>query len=130
MEWIGAVVLDERVDDVWWWWSGVRGYRLSRGWCVLLGQFVTFNAGHVHPHLLAAITGINPLWHLLHVHSYGLGMLCLFVTDTEPLCCVMCCVQVCEEPNAMAVASCSSDGQPSLRYVLLKGVWGRDPPTQ
>jgi pyridoxine/pyridoxamine 5'-phosphate oxidase len=29
--------------------------------------------------------------------------------------------QVCEEPNAMAVASCSSNGQPSLRYVLLKG---------
>jgi hypothetical protein len=29
--------------------------------------------------------------------------------------------QVCEEPNAMAVASCSSMGQPSLRYVLLKG---------
>jgi NAD(P)H-hydrate epimerase len=29
--------------------------------------------------------------------------------------------QVCEEPNAMAIASCSSDGQPSLRYVLLKG---------
>eukprot|EP00878_Enallax_costatus_P008270 GHUV01008646.1.p1 GENE.GHUV01008646.1~~GHUV01008646.1.p1 ORF type:complete len:545 (+),score=109.88 GHUV01008646.1:3292-4926(+) len=26
-----------------------------------------------------------------------------------------------EEPNAMAVASCSTDGQPSLRYVLLKG---------
>jgi pyridoxine/pyridoxamine 5'-phosphate oxidase len=32
-----------------------------------------------------------------------------------------CCDQVCEEPNAMAIASCSSDGQPSLRYVLLKG---------
>jgi hypothetical protein len=30
-------------------------------------------------------------------------------------------LQVCEEPNAMAVASCSSMGQPSLRYVLLKG---------
>lgn len=29
--------------------------------------------------------------------------------------------QVCEEPNAMAIASCSSSGQPSLRYVLLKG---------
>ncbi|WIA28016.1 hypothetical protein OEZ86_010604 [Tetradesmus obliquus] len=29
--------------------------------------------------------------------------------------------KVCEEPNAMAVASCSSSGQPSLRYVLLKG---------
>lgn len=30
-------------------------------------------------------------------------------------------MQVLEEPNAMAVASCSPEGQPSLRYVLLKG---------
>lgn len=30
-------------------------------------------------------------------------------------------LQVCEEPNAINLATCNSEGQPSVRVVLLKG---------